>query len=162
MRRLLRTVLTWLLVLALPAQGYAAQAMLFCGPAHHGTVVSVAVDDPAAHGHAEHGGRGHADADHHHPDGAVHGHAEADTGDGETDAEPQDLDASGDNAAKAESSSAGTCSACAACCNAAAISSPSQAFAPVRLTSDYGIAAIERHDSRADGGLERPPRTLLA
>lgn len=160
MRRLLRTVLTWLLVLALPAQGYAAQAMLFCGPAHHGTVVSVAVDDPAAHGHVEHRGRGHADADHHHPDGAVHEPAEADAAD--ADAGPHDLGASGDNAAKAESSSAGTCSACAACCNAAAITNPSQAFAPVRLTSDYGIAAIERHDSRADGGLERPPRTLLA
>ena len=157
MHRLLRTVLTWLLVLALPAQGYAAQTMLFCGPGHHGAAVSGAVHDTAAHGHGEHGGA-HTGSVHSH--GSVHMHAQADTGDADTGSDA--LGAAADKAAKAEPSGAGTCSACAACCSAAAITSTSQAIAPVRLTPDYGIALIELHDSRADSGLERPPRTLLA
>lgn len=156
MRRLLRTVLTWLLVLALPAQGYAAQAMLFCGPAHHRAMLSeTVVHGAAVHDHAEHGG---GPADTHTPDGAVQAATEA----ADAHAGSHGPVASGDNAGKAESPGAGTCSACAACCSAAIITSPSQAFAPVRLTPDYGIAAIERHDSRAGGGLERPPRSLLA
>jgi len=33
---LVRTLLIWLLVLAVPAQGAAAATMAFCGPNHHG------------------------------------------------------------------------------------------------------------------------------
>jgi hypothetical protein len=52
MKRLLRTLLTGLLLVAVPLQGYAAGAMLFCGSAH-GQGEDV---DQAAHGH---GGAAH-------------------------------------------------------------------------------------------------------
>ena len=32
----MRTLLVWLIVLALPVQGASAATMAFCGPAHHG------------------------------------------------------------------------------------------------------------------------------
>ena len=35
MRDLTRTLLVWLLMLAVPVQGFAASAMLFCSPSHH-------------------------------------------------------------------------------------------------------------------------------
>jgi hypothetical protein len=50
----LRTVLTWLLVLALPVQGLAAQRMLFCAPAQHHVVQAQAQHDHSAHMHADH------------------------------------------------------------------------------------------------------------
>lgn len=36
MRKLIGTLLTWLLLLAIPLQGQAATAVLFCGAGHHG------------------------------------------------------------------------------------------------------------------------------
>jgi hypothetical protein len=52
MKRVLRTVLTCWLLVAVPLQGYAASVMLFCGTAH-GSVDAVVVDH-AAHGHTGH------------------------------------------------------------------------------------------------------------
>ena len=46
MSKLLRIALAWLLAVALPLQGVAAQAMLTCGPAHHQVA--------ATHEHATH------------------------------------------------------------------------------------------------------------
>lgn len=64
----LRTALMWVLLFALPFQGYAAATMLNCGPNHHR--VSATADSDAtpsaaveAHSHA-------ASADHHHTDKA--------------------------------------------------------------------------------------------
>lgn len=47
MSRFWRIVFAWILVLALPLQGYAAQAKLFCGPTHHG------VTAPVTHQHVD-------------------------------------------------------------------------------------------------------------
>ncbi len=60
MSTLWRIALTWLLALALPVQGYAAQTMLLCGPAHHRSQASEA---HAAHGH-DHADKASADAGH--------------------------------------------------------------------------------------------------
>ena len=46
MSKMLRIALAWLLAVALPLQGVAAQAMLTCGPAHHQVA--------ATHEHAMH------------------------------------------------------------------------------------------------------------
>ena len=54
---MLRIALAWLLAVALPFQGVAAQAMLTCGPAHHQVA--------ATHEHAMHE-HGAATADEHH------------------------------------------------------------------------------------------------
>jgi len=47
----LRTFLTFLLALALPLQGYAAQRMLFCAPQSHHPVQVQAPHDHSAHVH---------------------------------------------------------------------------------------------------------------
>ena len=51
---LIRTLLIWLLALAIPAQGAAASTMAFCGAGHHGGTAAATADDAAA-GHV-HGG----------------------------------------------------------------------------------------------------------
>jgi hypothetical protein len=54
MRRVVNVWLMWLLVLALPVQGLAAQRMLFCSPAQHTVVQAQTEHDHSAHMHAEH------------------------------------------------------------------------------------------------------------
>ena len=49
----IRVLLLWLVVLALPLQGFAAASMLFCGPASNGLVLAQAVQSPQPHHHAE-------------------------------------------------------------------------------------------------------------
>lgn len=56
MSRFWRVVFAWILVLALPLQGYAAQAKLFCGPAHHGVAASAAAANIDHAGHSAHAG----------------------------------------------------------------------------------------------------------
>lgn len=51
-QRLLPAVF-WLLMLAIPVQGFAAAGMLFCGPGHHGDDAG-AVALPAGHGDHAH------------------------------------------------------------------------------------------------------------
>ena len=64
----LRAFLLWLMMLAVPFQGYAAAAMAFCAPE----------SAQSAHDHSLHGHASNPDADHHHPvnaendDGADH------------------------------------------------------------------------------------------
>jgi len=60
MALVLRTVLTWLLLLALPVQGIAASSMLGCGLAQHHP--AAASPDHAAHPH-EHAATGADEAD---------------------------------------------------------------------------------------------------
>nr|WP_316639745.1 hypothetical protein [uncultured Roseateles sp.] len=52
MSKIWRIAVAWLLALALPVQGYAAQTMLLCGPAHH-QQSAAAAHDHAAHGHGD-------------------------------------------------------------------------------------------------------------
>lgn len=140
MPRLLRIVLTWLLALALPAQGYAAQAMLFCGPVHDRAAASAAAGhDHAAH---EHGGMGHDAA----PSSGMPDDAQAEASDGKA----------------AGKVSQAKCSACASCCSMAAIAS-SHALPPADLASfEYALAPFEPYGGRTAGGLERPPKARLA
>lgn len=54
MRKLTGTVLTWLLLLAIPLQGYAATAVSFCGPGHHGVLAQTDIQPPKAeHQHGQ-------------------------------------------------------------------------------------------------------------
>lgn len=141
MHGLLRIVLTWLLALALPVQGYAAQAMLFCGPMH---------DRPAAASSAaghDHGAHAHGSASLHHDEQA------AEPGDGPAQA----LD--GESAGKV---SQAKCSVCASCCSMAAIASGHVAPDALRLSFDYALAPFEPHAGRTAGGLDRPPKARLA
>jgi hypothetical protein len=134
MSQLVRSLFVWLLVLALPVQGWAAATMASCGQ-HHG-----AASHAAADGHAGHDARAHD----------AHGHAPADADDADLgDAEPAHA-------------SAHSCSACAACCSEGArpspvLTVPAGAAAPTvfaALQPTVGVFAAD--------GPERPPRQACA
>lgn len=50
MRKLIGTLLTWLLLIAIPMQGQAATAALFCGAGHHGVLAQISAQ-PVAEQH---------------------------------------------------------------------------------------------------------------
>lgn len=105
----LRLVIAWLLMAALPLQGMAAAAMLFCGPVHAGAT------QPAGHDHASHG---HG-AEH---DTASHAHGRTD---GADEPSSQALQPALDAQATASVVDDGHgCPVCAACCNLVALSEP--------------------------------------
>lgn len=52
MRKLIGTLVTWLLLAAIPLQGQAATAALFCGAGHHGVLAQLG-GQPASEQHAE-------------------------------------------------------------------------------------------------------------
>jgi hypothetical protein len=135
MRSLMRFVLLCLMAVALPVQGFAATGALHCGAMHQ---------------------RMQAANAHHHDDGADHHHAHA--GASQAKASP---DAGPDDGA-ARVGGAFKCSACAACCVGLGLPAgtpnvpqgPSEQFAPPRaMPSDAAFLT---------GGLDRPPRLVLA
>lgn len=162
MSRLLRTLLTWLLALALPVQGHAAQAMLFCGPEHDPMAAAVAAVAGVGHDHAAHGHGGwQAGPAAQAPDHAAHEHGG--TGHGAPTAAMQDAGQAepADGAASIEVAQA-KCSVCASCCSMAAIASHYALPAAPAPCFEYQLAPFEPHAGRTAGGLERPPKACLA
>lgn len=139
---LIRTLLIWLLVLAIPAQGAAAATMAFCGPKHHGVV---AADQVVAAGHV-HGGLG-ATAAHEHPRAGANGSV----------ADEVDVTAG----VQAVSPDQHKCSICGSCCSAGALigAVPTLHVADVAPTAFSLVAASV--DPYAADGPDRPPRNLL-
>ena len=140
----IRTLLIWLLALALPAQAVAAATMAFCGPQHAHEAVAAQPHSatPAQHAHDEAGGPNHS-------------HADAGLAAGEL-AAPADASAEPGSAGKPK------CSACASCCSAGAIaqtplSVPSAA--PGRAEFSDLVTGVS---TLALAGPERPPRSPLA
>lgn len=136
MTRALRSVLTWLLLVAVPLQGYAAAGMLFCGAVGERATVAVGVDHH--HDHATSSLEG------------THQHEVA-------------VVASDDGAVwDLHGAMHGKCSVCSSCCSAAAIPCAPMAstvFEP-RATS---FIEYERADTgHGSARLERPPRLNLA
>jgi hypothetical protein len=132
MSQLVRSLFVWLLVLALPVQGWAAATMASCSQ-HHSQSSHVAADGHGTqHAHADHG---HVPAD---ADDADHG-----------DAEPSHAGAH-------------SCSACAACCSVGALPSPvltvpADAAAPTVFAAVQPAVGVFAAD-----GPERPPRQACA
>ncbi len=157
MRRVVRAFLVWVMVIALPVQGMAASAMLFCGPGHGRTG-----QEPASHAPAV--------ASHH---TAGHGHDLAATDHGAHAPAVHAAPHSGASEPSAASSSDGadglfphhgkfSCSSCAACCSALALpasfslpETPGPAH-PLRTSAEAPVA------SHQPDRLDRPPRTVLA
>lgn len=138
MSKLWRTVLTWILAVALPLQGYAVHAMAACGPAHQ---QGQSLAQVAGHHHDG------AAADHEH-----HDHDHASSGHGSHD----------DGAKPAKAGHADKCSACASCCHLTAIVSTVVHF-DVIPSHPVGVATTPTaHDRVMLGGLDRPPRALHA
>ena len=101
MKRFVRCLAMWLLVLALPLQGYAAATMAACGAAHHGAV-------RVAHG-------GHEPASHAHAADAIDASASIDHGAAADAVVPHDGSTAGAHATE-HAQGLGKCRACAACC----------------------------------------------
>jgi Zn-dependent protease with chaperone function len=153
MLRALRITLMWLLTVAVPVHGFAAASMLGCVGGQSGAVAAVAahLHAPGAHrdgtdvhadAHAHHAGEDAMAqaATPHHPDGASDGPA-------------------GQAAAKV---SAASCSACAACCASAALPATPLVFEPTPAPNAFVLPAPQRVATFVSGGLERPPRSVLA
>lgn len=141
MSKLLRFALAWLLAAALPIQGYAAQDMLFCGPAHHQGAEA-----------SDHGVTGLHDVGPSAPShdeaamGSLHGANESD----------------GHHVKTSRAGRAGKCSACASCCGTAALT---HAVVSVEVDPQHerAVATIPAGKPvESLGGLDRPPRAVLA
>lgn len=140
----IRAVLTVLVVLAIPVQGFAAATMLPCGPVHErmaGGAVGVHAHAAAtvAHGHDHHVGvMAHGPA--------AHGSLDVATPDRAPFAPLADV----------------KCSACATCCTVSAIPAAPLIVAFDRAASE---AIPSRHQPSVDFVVERlepPPRNRLA
>ena len=148
---LTKTFFAWLLMFAVPLQGYAASTILFCGPGHH---TSASRMSPSA---AELNTKSSVKNDHSvaHHDHASHMHGQGkSTSDQATAVSPQDhasTQVAGEHLAD-------KCSMCAFCCGGAA------------MISTFTLPPLERASSMVEPlpqplivgitvhGLERPPR----
>jgi cytochrome c553 len=124
-----RHLLAWLVLAALPMQGFAAASMLFCGmPAQ--PAAQVHAPAPDHHDHAAHG----------------HGHdVKADPSDGRQQAQ-------GDDQAHA-------CGVCAACCHSAAIAPTPQVLALASLPLAQAAEPFVRIHPRPPTVADKPPRS---
>lgn len=144
MNRILKTLLLWLIVVALPIQATAAVIKASCGSAHHAMLTTMHEQDIPVHEH-DHS----VMAMHEH-----HAHAAYDGVDGMSAADifsGQDIQ---------EHSS---CSACAACC-VGAVAPPSAAVQTPEFTSfeTAGVASATLIAGFIPASPERPPRFFLA
>ena len=146
----LRIALMWLLVLAIPAQGFAAASMVHCGSGHGGTLQT--------HSHAVHSHDGAVASAVPH----VHDHEAAASSD------PDDADvvtSRGDRhvakAATARQLTKASCSACASCCTTAARPSPLMTFEAAPVHDFFAPLAPRTVAAFLTGSPERPPRSIL-
>jgi hypothetical protein len=141
-----RTAMMWLLLLALPLQGFAAATMLDCGPNHHRMWGASIGTQAGSHDHAKHGG-------HRHPTNA---------------ADVDELSASGDHADGGsplhhlDKLSKFKCSACAACCIGAALPPSPLTFLSFPPAAAPAPNVAVPYDDFVSNALDRPPRLFLA
>jgi hypothetical protein len=136
MTRTLRSVLTWLLLVAVPLQGYAAAGMLFCG--------ALSERAPVAAGAAHHHDHGSSPLD------GTHQHAA--TAVANDDGTYWDL----------HGVMHGKCSACSSCCGVAALPSAPMASAAFEPRATPFIEYERADTGHGSARLERPPRLNLA
>lgn len=156
---LIRIVLTWLLMLAIPVQGFAATAMLFCAPSHHTVVATIKttqmaldLNQVATSSLAEHQHGNEQHASHH-----------------DTDAKKSVANSQANDSAPTHGTSVkvgkladGKCSACAMCCTGSVISSTLSMSTVAMTGSDSIPFALESFVSYVPEGFDPPPRSLLA
>lgn len=146
MLRVLKTLLLWLLIAALPIQGAAAVIKASCGPRHHSASVEFNVP--------EH---------HHSADTTAHNHAFEDATALEKQAQVSDTVtvSKTDQSAKLPLNS--FCSACAACCAGAVAPPPTVSLAPTFVLVETAVRpSVESFTGFVPAGPERPPRHASA
>ena len=145
---MIRTLLIWLMVLALSAQRAVAATMVSCGPNHHGGVTATGAQEAASADQSQ--PRSPAQISRGHHDMA----AQADQADSASAASRES--SQGSDAVQQK------CSACASCCSIGAILSPLLAvLAPVFSPAVFSAVAFTVDAFAADGP-DRPPRIVLA
>jgi hypothetical protein len=141
---MVRTLLIWLLALALPAQGVIAATMVFCGPNHHGQASAVAATHLADEPHQPH-------------DSTAHSHDAIDNAKAENTASDETAPAD-----KFTQAAMQKCSVCASCCSAVAIHDTVPKLPVLEpMVADFAALATVV-EPFATGGPDRPPRHLLA
>ena len=145
---LIRTLLVWLLVLAVPAQGAAAATMAFCGANHHGGAAATHTEQMAPAEHAPM--RADAQGTHHSHDETAPAHSDS------ADAGGSAATSKGGHADKQK------CSACASCCSMGAILNSVLAIPAPDLTPTVFSIVVPTVDAFAVDGPDRPPRIVLA
>ncbi|UMR29020.1 hypothetical protein MJ904_18205 [Massilia sp. MB5] len=146
MKLLFRSMLVWLMLLALPFQGFASASMLLCAPMSPPAMLAQAatrVQADAGHDHAAMlAAGGSADAQHAVQDHSVHGQ------------DPQDHQDHQDH-------DIGRCGTPAACCVGAALAPAMPDALPGLPSSSEAIPFHGAPQSSADlAAFERPPKSL--
>lgn len=166
---LLRVFLAWILLAALPLQGYAAAAMLYCGPggAHQSVAQRSMTHEPLeVHGaKGSHESNGHADARHHEHPAAQHaaGHAHVSQGPDVSHASHVShlSQAGGESAHLSPDTLAGLdhpCSVCAACSHSVALAQTPHVVAGPAVPHPSGAEAFGTFPTRPAPVPDKPPR----
>ena len=145
-----RKIVLWLCVAAIPVQGWAAAAMLNCGPSHHRIAGAVQEAVHAVHSHAD-GRVGSFSLDH-----RLRQHQHEASKSAAASADRTASHADFDTVSKFK------CSACAACCSAAAVPTPALSL---DIAAPVQFAVPLRPSDRVlflTCGTDRPPRSNLA
>jgi hypothetical protein len=151
-----RTILIWLVVLAVPAQGAAAVTMASCGPNHQGGVPTGSTLHSGASAHAQHGEGGHA----HGVDASASASATAPAPAPAPAAAPfADSEPASPEAGHA---SPQKCSACASCCSLGAIPTPGLVILSTEPAPTVFVTVVTAVDAFAADGPDRPPRHVIA
>jgi hypothetical protein len=159
MSKLPRAVLAGLLILAIPVQGFAATAMLFCVSGHQHDRGATTTDQPPAHDrHSDFSG--HASL---HPGNMqAIAHRSHDEAKFATSLQPEDAIQGDSVPIQVGKLGDGKCSACATCCTGSVIVN-TQSVSPVAMTGSDLIPSIqESFLSHISEGFDPPPRSILA
>ncbi|WP_076591244.1 hypothetical protein [Herminiimonas arsenitoxidans] len=135
MNRIFKTFMLWLLVLALPVQGFAATMQMSCAPEMHHSVVTPASDTHAHHGNMD----AHVDMD------MTSSHT-----------------AQSDSKTPFDQPSNMKCSACAACCMGIA-ALPATLDLPIAASGSAVIFSSPATFflGHIPDGIKRPPKSIL-
>jgi len=155
MNRAVRALLVWVMVIAMPVQGMAASAMLFCGASHERMMQGLVLDASAS-------ALGHAGNAMHELVAVDHGDHEY-AGAGAPVASEPDMASDGDGMSSLfPHHGKFSCSACAACCDALAVPASFELPQAVRTAHALRPLPIAPVSSHQPDGLDRPPRAALA
>ena len=144
MRKTLKTALVWLVMLAVPAQGFAAATMLFCGPMHERMSGTMAAEGSA----------------HHHAAGTESGHEHHAASSSEAAHEAPATNAA--DLGKADDLAKFSCSACATCCVGVALVGSAIPLPQAAQAGERIVSISPPQTFFVTGGPQRPPRSVLA
>lgn len=154
-KTLLKSLIVWLMLLAIPFQGFASATMLICAPIESAPQLLAMAQSPAVHHHADAatGGRHH--------DHAAHAAAADEHAAHATAADNASAHSSDDTAA-ADHHAGGKCNSCATCCFGAIMAPSSASRVPAEVQHFAFVSfEVERMASVDLAHPERPPQASL-